>query len=88
VDLNTSLGLPLTTGTSRNTKPPANVNYSHRGERIADLLLSRIDAAVEDIRVDSQDIQPLTPDARNTGFAYFQKTGVYPINSLLKADPN
>ena len=40
------------------------------------------------------DVQPLIPDARNAGFAYFRKTGVYPINhglvvkdSLLKANP-
>ena len=76
-------------------KAPANVDYSYRGKPIADLLLSgKIPAAVGDVRVNSPEIQPLIRDARNAGFAYFQKTGVYPINhglvvkdSLLKAEP-
>jgi 4,5-dihydroxyphthalate decarboxylase len=76
-------------------KAPANVDYSNRGKPIADLLLSsKVPAAVGDVRVNSPDIQPLIPDARNAGFAYFRKTGVYPINhglvvkdSLLKAEP-
>ncbi len=76
-------------------KAPANVDYSYRGKPIAELLLSgKIAAAVGDVRVNSPDIQPLIPDARNAAFAYFRKTGVYPINhglvvkdSLLKAEP-
>ena len=76
-------------------KAPANVDYSNRGEPIAGLLLSgKIPAAVGDVKANSPDIQPLIPDARNAGFAYFRKTGVYPINhglvvkdSLLKAEP-
>jgi 4,5-dihydroxyphthalate decarboxylase len=76
-------------------KAPANVDYSSRGKPIAELLLSgKIAAAVGDVRVNSPDIQPLIPDARNAAFAYFRKTGVYPINhglvvkdSLLKAEP-
>src|ERR1700751_5458883 len=62
---------------------------------MADLLLSgQIAAAVGDVRVNSSDIKPLIPDARNAGFAYFRKTGVYPINhglvikdSVFKAQP-
>ena len=76
-------------------KAPPNVDYSYRGRPIADLLLSgQIAAAVGDVRVNSPDIKPLIPDARNAGFAYFRKTGVYPINhglvikdSVLKANP-
>jgi 4,5-dihydroxyphthalate decarboxylase len=75
-------------------KPPANVDYSYRGKPIVDLLLSGVGAAVGDIRVDSKDIQRLIPDSRNAGFAYFRKTGIYPINhvlvvkdSLLKENP-
>jgi 4,5-dihydroxyphthalate decarboxylase len=74
---------------------PPNVDYSHRGKPIAELLLSgKIDAAVGDIRADSPEIRPLIPDARNAGFAYFRKTGIYPINhavvvrnALLEAEP-
>jgi 4,5-dihydroxyphthalate decarboxylase len=77
-------------------KAPPNVDYSNRGKPITDLLLSgKIPAAVGDVKVNSPDIRPLIPDARNAGFAYFRKTGVYPINhgvvvkdSLLKAEPN
>ena len=76
-------------------KAPSNVDYSYRGKPIADLLLSgQIGAAVGDVRVNSPDIQQLIPDARIAGFAYFRKTGVYPINhglvvkdSLLRAEP-
>ena len=76
-------------------RAPRNVDYSHRGKPIAQLLLSgEIDAAVGDVRADSPDIRPLIPDARNAGFAYFRKTGIYPINhavairnSLLEAEP-
>src|SRR5205807_5326052 len=76
-------------------KAPANVDYSLRGKPMAELLLSgKIAAAVGDVRVNSPEIQQLIPDARNAGFAYFQKTGVYPINhglvvkdSVLQAAP-
>jgi 4,5-dihydroxyphthalate decarboxylase len=76
-------------------KQPANVDLSYRGKAIADLLLSgEIPAAVGDVRVNSPDIRQLIPDARNAGFAYFRKTGVYPMNhgivikdSLLKTEP-
>jgi 4,5-dihydroxyphthalate decarboxylase len=74
---------------------PFNVNYSNRGRDIVELLLSRgVDAAVGDLRTNSSDIQPLIPDAQNAGFAYFRKTGVYPINhvvviksSILEGEP-
>jgi 4,5-dihydroxyphthalate decarboxylase len=72
-----------------------NVSYLHRGKPIAELLLSgEIAAAVGDVRVDSPEIKPLIADARNAGFAYFRKTGIYPINhgvvienSILEAEP-
>lgn len=74
---------------------PPNVDDSFRGNAIADLLLSgRLDAAVGDVRVESPDIRPLIPDARQAGFAYFRKTGIYPINhgvvikdAILDAEP-
>jgi 4,5-dihydroxyphthalate decarboxylase len=49
---------------------------------------------VGDVRTDAADIRPLIPDARNAGFEYFRKTGVYPINhcvvvknAVLEEDP-
>jgi 4,5-dihydroxyphthalate decarboxylase len=76
-------------------KYPANVDLSYRGKPLAELLVSgKLPAAVGDVRVNSPDVQPLIPDARNAGFAYFRKTGVYPINhglvvkdAVLKANP-
>jgi 4,5-dihydroxyphthalate decarboxylase len=51
-------------------------------------------AAVGDIKINSLEIQPLIPNAREAGFAYFRKTGIYPINhtvvianSVLDAEP-
>ncbi|HZR68499.1 MAG TPA: ABC transporter substrate-binding protein [Burkholderiales bacterium] len=76
-------------------KAPANVDYSFRGRPLPDLLASgEIGAAIGDIRSDSPDIKPLVPDARNAGFEYYRRTGVYPINhgivvrtDLLRANP-
>ena len=95
VDLNKITWAPTDEEHVAEYKAPANVDYSYRGKPIAELLLSgKIAAAVGDVRANSPDIQPLIPDARNAGFAYFRKTGVYPINhglvakdSLLKAEP-
>ena len=64
-------------------KAPANVDYSRRGKSVTDLLRAGIGAAVGEIRPDPPDIQRLIPDARDAGFAYFRKTGVYPINHAL-----
>jgi len=95
VDLNKITWAPTEDEHVAEYKAPSNVDYSYRGKPIADLLLSgQIAAAVGDVRVNSPDIKPLIPDARNAGFAYFRKTGVYPINhglvirdSVLKAQP-
>jgi 4,5-dihydroxyphthalate decarboxylase len=95
VDLNKITWAPTDDEHVAEYKAPSNVDYSYRGKPIADLLLSgQIAAAVGDVRVNSPDIKPLIPDARNAGFAYFRKTGVYPINhglvikdSVLKPHP-
>ena len=95
VDLNKITWAPTGDEHVAEYKAPSNVDYCYRGKPIADLLLSgQIAAAVGDVRVNSPDIKPLIPDARNAGFAYFRKTGVYPINhglvikdSVLKPHP-
>jgi 4,5-dihydroxyphthalate decarboxylase len=74
---------------------PSNVDYRFRGKTMAELFASgAIDAAVGDIKINSAEIQPLIPNAREAGFAYFRKTGIYPINhtvvianSVLDAEP-
>ena len=72
------------------------MDYSRfRGRSLAELLVTReIDAAIGEIEIDSPDIKPLIPDARNAAFDYFRRTGVYPINhglvvknELLKEEP-
>jgi 4,5-dihydroxyphthalate decarboxylase len=74
---------------------PTNVNYRFRGKPMRDLLLSgEIDAAIGEIGVEAPEVRPLIADAREAGFAYFRKTGIYPINhgvvikdSVLKETP-
>jgi 4,5-dihydroxyphthalate decarboxylase len=76
-------------------RAPSNVDYRFRGKTIADLFAAGdIDAAVGDLKISSPGIQPLIPNAREAGFAYFRKTGIYPINhavvianSVLDAEP-
>ena len=95
VDLNKITWAPTDDEHVAEYKAPPNVDDSFRGKPIADLLLSgQIAAAVGDVRVNSPQIQPLISDARDAGYAYFRKTGVYPINhalvvkdSLLKGQP-
>lgn len=61
---------------------PANVDYAAgRGKDCAALLASgELVAAIGDIKSESPDVAPLIPDARQAGFAYYRKTGVYPMN--------
>jgi 4,5-dihydroxyphthalate decarboxylase len=74
---------------------PSNVDYRFRGKTMAELFAAgEIDAAVGDIKINSAEIQPLIPNAREAGFAYFRRTGIYPINhtvviatSVLDAEP-
>jgi 4,5-dihydroxyphthalate decarboxylase len=95
VDLNKVTWVPTNDEHVAEFQAPPNVDYSFRGKNIVELLLSgQIDAAIGDIQVDAPEIRPLIPDARNAGFAYFRKTGIYPINhvlviknSILEAEP-
>jgi 4,5-dihydroxyphthalate decarboxylase len=65
-------------------RAPANVTYAYRGQSLADLLASgALAAAVGDVKAASPDVQPLIPDARAAGFAYYRKTGIYPINHTV-----
>ena len=96
VDLNKITWMPTDDEHVAEYVAPPNVDYSHRGTPIAELLLSgKVDAAVGDVKVDSPEIKQLIPNAREAGFAYFRKTGIYPVNHglvaktpLLQADPS
>ncbi len=62
-------------------KAPPNVDHRYVGRSAAELLKSgELAAAIGDIRVDSPDVRPLIPNAREAGFAYYRKTGIYPVN--------
>ena len=74
---------------------PANVISAPEGsDLIAALKSGEIDAASGVRNVDSPDIQPLIPNARDAARDYFAETGVYPIshtmvvkNQLLESNP-
>ena len=62
-------------------KAPANVDHRYVGGSAAELLASgEFAAAVGDIRVASPDVRPLIPNAREAGYAWYRKTGIYPVN--------
>ena len=73
---------------------PANVVYqsgANLGGMLAD---GELAAAIGVGRVDSPDVKPLIPNAREAEAAWYRQTGIYPINhtvvvkdSLLQADP-
>jgi 4,5-dihydroxyphthalate decarboxylase len=65
-------------------RAPRNVTYAFEGKPIAELLRSgEFAAAIGDIKGDPAIIKPLIPDAKEAGFAYYRKTGIYPINHGL-----
>ena len=66
-------------------RAPAYVDYAPlRGKDLGKLLAAgAIDAAIGDIKSDSPDVQPLIPDARAAGFAYYRATGIYPMNHTV-----
>jgi 4,5-dihydroxyphthalate decarboxylase len=73
---------------------PANVVYQ-AGANLAEMVArGELAAAIGVGRVDSADVKPLIPNARQAEAAWYQKTGIYPINhtvvvkdALLQADP-
>jgi 4,5-dihydroxyphthalate decarboxylase len=96
VDLDTITWLPTDDEHVAEYQGPANVDYAAlRGQDLGALLAGgEIDAAIGDIKVESQDVKQLIPDARQAGFAYFRKTGIYPMNhgvvikdAVLEAQP-
>jgi 4,5-dihydroxyphthalate decarboxylase len=81
VDLNKVTWVPTDDEHVLGFEYPANVDNSHRGKPMKELLLSgAVDAALGEVAVDVPEIKPLIPDARNVAFESFRRTGVYPIN--------
>ena len=74
-------------------RPPPNVVAIEPGRTLEDLLMAGTIAAAIGIKVESPDVQPLIPHARETGFEALRR-GIYPINhtvvvrnELLDAEP-
>jgi hypothetical protein len=73
---------------------PANVIYEAGANLGAMVASGELAATIGAGQVDSPDVKPLIPNARDAEAAWFRKTGIYPINhtvvvkdSLLRADP-
>jgi len=75
-------------------RPPSNVVSVDEGRTLEEMLLSGELAAANGVQVDSPDIAPLIPDAKEAGLAGLRRGGLYPINhtvvvkdDLLAAQP-
>ena len=65
-------------------RPPANVVPIEKGKKMEDMLLSgEIPAAIGVQGIDSPDVKPLIPNAREAGFAALREHGLYPINHTV-----
>jgi 4,5-dihydroxyphthalate decarboxylase len=64
-------------------QPPANVVPIQKGEKLEDLLLSGEVPAAIGVQVDSADVRPLIPNAREAGFEALRDRGLYPINHTV-----
>jgi 4,5-dihydroxyphthalate decarboxylase len=64
-------------------KAPGNVKYAERGGPSALDMLKRgeVEAAIGDLGTNlPETVEPLIPDAQLAGFAWYKKTGIYPMN--------
>ena len=76
-------------------RPPANVVPIEPGRTLQELLTTGEIAAAIGVQVESPDVEPLIPNAREAGFEAFRQRHIYPINhtvvvrnDLLDADPD
>ncbi len=84
VDLDRVTWLPTDEEHVAEYRAPPNVDYRYRGRTVEELMLKEgVGAAVGDVRSDAAEIKPLIADAREAGFAYYRKTGIYPINHMI-----
>jgi 4,5-dihydroxyphthalate decarboxylase len=64
-------------------QPPSNVVPIEHGKKMEEMLVSGELAAAIGVQVDSPDVKPLIPDAREAGFAALRERGLYPINHTI-----
>jgi len=76
-------------------RPPANVVPIEEGRTLEEMLLAGELAAANGVQMDSPDIKPLIPNAREAGLNGLRRGGLYPINhtvvvkdDLLAAHPD
>jgi len=75
-------------------RPPSNVMPIDPGTTLEDLLMRGEIAAAIGVQVESPDVKPLIPDAKEAAYASLRERGLYPINhtvvirnEVLEADP-
>ncbi|MGH6967584.1 MAG: ABC transporter substrate-binding protein [Stellaceae bacterium] len=84
VDLDRITWLPTDEEHVAEYRAPPNVDYRFRGHSVEELMLKEgVSAAIGDVRSNAPEIKPLICDAREAGFAYYRKTGIYPINHMI-----
>ena len=64
-------------------QPPPNVVPIEKGRKLEDLLVSGEIAAAIGVQVDSPDVKPLIPNAKEAGFDALRDRGFYPINHMV-----
>jgi 4,5-dihydroxyphthalate decarboxylase len=64
-------------------RPPANVVPIEPGRTLEELLASGEIAAAIGVQIDSPDVKPLLPHAREAGFDVLRSRGLYPINHTV-----
>jgi ABC-type nitrate/sulfonate/bicarbonate transport system substrate-binding protein len=76
-------------------RPPSNVVPIEPGRTLQELLTTGEIAAAIGVHVDSPNVKPLIPNAREAGFEALRRRGIYPINhtvvvrnELLDANPD
>jgi 4,5-dihydroxyphthalate decarboxylase len=64
-------------------QPPGNVIPIEPGKKLEDMLVSGEIPAAIGVQVESPDVKPLIPNAREAGFEALRKRGLYPINHTV-----
>ena len=64
-------------------RPPANVVPMEAGKTMEGLLASGEIAAAIGVQIESPEVRPLIPDAKEAGFEALRRTGHYPINHTV-----
>ena len=64
-------------------QPPANVVRIEMGQKLEDLVISGEIPAAIGVQIDSPDVKPLIPNAKEAGFDALRERGLYPINHTV-----